>query len=51
VGDDDYTIADMAIWPWYRALAKGQLHEAGEFLRGNDCPHAARRGRAGPARC
>ena len=30
---DDYTIADMAIWPWYGALAKGQLYEAGEFLQ------------------
>ena len=23
----------MAIWPWYGALAKGQLYEAGEFVR------------------
>jgi len=30
---DDYTIADMAVWPWYGALAKGQLYEAGEFLQ------------------
>ncbi len=29
----DYTIADMAVWPWYGALAKGQLYEAGEFLQ------------------
>jgi GSH-dependent disulfide-bond oxidoreductase len=29
---DDYTIADMAIWPWYGALAMGLLYEAGEFL-------------------
>jgi GST-like protein len=28
-----YTIADMAIWPWYGALAKGLLYEAGEFLQ------------------
>ncbi len=28
----EYTIADMAIWPWYGALAKGVLYEAGEFL-------------------
>ena len=27
-----YTIADVAIWPWYGALAKGVLYEAGEFL-------------------
>jgi GSH-dependent disulfide-bond oxidoreductase len=29
---DDYTIADMAIWPWYGGLAKGLLYEAGTFL-------------------
>ena len=29
---DEYTIADMAIWPWYGALAQGILYEAGEFL-------------------
>jgi GSH-dependent disulfide-bond oxidoreductase len=27
-----YTIADMAIWPWYGGLAKGWLYEAAEFL-------------------
>jgi len=30
---DDYTIADMAVWPWYGTLVKGQLYEAGEFLQ------------------
>lgn len=29
---DEYSIADMAIWPWYGALAKGLVYEAGEFL-------------------
>jgi GST-like protein len=29
---DEYTIADMATWPWYGALAKGVLYGAGEFL-------------------
>src|SRR5690349_20227221 len=28
----DYTIADMATWPWYGALAKGLVYGAGEFL-------------------
>ncbi len=28
----DYTIADMAVWPWYGGLVKGLLYEAGEFL-------------------
>ena len=29
---DEYTIADMAVWPWYGALVKGQVYGAGEFL-------------------
>ncbi|WP_321490843.1 glutathione-dependent disulfide-bond oxidoreductase [uncultured Hyphomonas sp.] len=29
---DEYSIADMAIWPWYGAMSKGILYEAGEFL-------------------
>ena len=29
---DDYTIADMAIWPWYGNLVKGLLYDAGVFL-------------------
>ncbi len=28
----DYSIADMAIWPWYGALVKGLVYDAGEFL-------------------
>jgi GSH-dependent disulfide-bond oxidoreductase len=30
---DEYTIADMAVWPWYGALAKGLVYGAGEFLQ------------------
>ncbi len=30
---DTYSIADMAVWPWYGVLAKGLLYEAGEFLQ------------------
>ena len=33
VAGDNYTIADMAIWPWYGTLVEGQLYEAGEFLQ------------------
>ena len=29
---NEYSIADMAIWPWYGVLVKGLLYEAGEFL-------------------
>ena len=42
VGGDEYTIADMAIWPWYGALAQGLLYEAGEFLQVNEYPHVIR---------
>jgi GST-like protein len=31
-----YTIADIAVWPWYGALAKGLIYEAGEFLQVQD---------------
>jgi GST-like protein len=30
---DEYSIADIAIWPWYGALALGHLYAAGEFLQ------------------
>ena len=39
---EDYTIADMAVWPWYGALAKGQLYEAGEFLQVQEYTHVIR---------
>jgi GST-like protein len=29
---DEYTIADMAVWPWYGSLVKGVVYGAGEFL-------------------
>ncbi len=38
----EYTIADMAIWPWYGALAKGLIYEAGEFLQVLDYTHVQR---------
>ncbi|MEO8119737.1 MAG: glutathione-dependent disulfide-bond oxidoreductase, partial [Rhodoferax sp.] len=39
---DDYTIADMAVWPWYGTLVKGQLYEAGEFLSAHEYKHVLR---------
>ena len=38
----DYTIADMAIWPWYGALAKGLVYDAGEFLQVEDYKNVQR---------
>jgi GST-like protein len=32
LGGAQYTIADIAVWPWYGALAKGLVYGAGEFL-------------------
>jgi len=39
---DEYSIADMAIWPWYGGLAKGVLYEAGEFLQVQEYTHVNR---------
>jgi GST-like protein len=39
---DAYTIADMAVWPWYGGLAKGVLYGAGEFLSVQDYTHVQR---------
>jgi GST-like protein len=39
---DEFTIADMAVWPWYGTLAKGQLYEAGEFLQVQAYTHVLR---------
>ena len=32
VSGETYTIADMAIWPWYGVLTTGKIYDAGEFL-------------------
>jgi len=42
VAGDAYTIADMAIWPWYGALAKGWQYGAAEFLAVQDYKHVQR---------
>jgi GST-like protein len=38
----DYTIADIAVWPWYGGLARGLLYGAGEFLSVEDYKHLQR---------
>ena len=39
---DEYSIADMAVWPWYGTLVQGQLYEAGEFLQVQAYTHILR---------
>ncbi len=42
IAGDDYSIADMAIWPWYGALVKGKIYDAGEFIDGPSYEHVNR---------
>ena len=42
VAGDDYTIADIAIWPWYGLMAKGLAYDAGEFLSVQDYKNVQR---------
>jgi len=39
---DEYTVADIAVWPWYGAMAKGLLYDAGEFLSVQEYTHVIR---------
>ena len=42
LGGSSYSIADIAVWPWYGALVLGQLYGAAEFLQVDDYPHVQR---------
>ena len=42
LGGDSYTIADIAVWPWYGALAKGLQYGVGEFLQVQDYKNVQR---------
>ncbi len=42
IAGDHYTIADMAIWPWYGVLVQGKLYDAGEFLDVNSYGNVVR---------
>ena len=39
---DEYTIADIAIWPWYGSLVLGTLYDAAEFLNVEQYKHVTR---------
>ncbi len=39
---NEYSIADIAVWPWYGALAKGLLYGGGEFLQVQEYAHVQR---------
>ena len=39
---DAYTIADVAVWPWYGGLVRGALYDAAEFLQVQDYAHVQR---------
>lgn len=45
-----YTIADMAVWPWYGALVLGHLYQAAEFLSVNEYRNVLRWAQAIAAR-
>jgi len=38
----DYSIADIAVWPWYGGLAQGKVYGAGEFLQVQSYKHVQR---------
>ncbi|KQN31970.1 S-transferase [Sphingomonas sp. Leaf34] len=42
LGGDDYSIADMAVWPWYGALVTGQVYDAADFLQVKDYTNVLR---------
>ncbi|GLR69212.1 glutathione-dependent disulfide-bond oxidoreductase [Agaribacter marinus] len=42
VAGQEFSIADIAIWPWYGVLAQGNIYEAGEFLQVQDYKHLQR---------
>ncbi|MEH2510113.1 GST-like protein [Nitrobacteraceae bacterium AZCC 1564] len=42
IAGEAYTIADIAIWPWYGGLAKGLLYGAAEFLQVHEYKHVRR---------
>jgi GST-like protein len=39
---DTYTIADIAVWPWYGCVVLGTVYDAAEFLQVQEYPHLRR---------
>ncbi len=42
ISGDTYTIADMAIWPWYGDLVKNKIYDAAEFLQAHEYSNVLR---------
>jgi GST-like protein len=42
IAGDEYTIADMAVWPWYGGLVTNQVYSAAEFLEAHTYTHLLR---------
>lgn len=42
IAGDEYTIADMAIWPWYGALVNNEVYSAAEFIEAHTYKHVLR---------
>lgn len=50
IAGDEYTIADMAIWPWYGGVVLGRAYDAAEFLDAESYTHVMRWAKAIDAR-
>jgi GST-like protein len=42
IAGDEYTIADMAIWPWYGALVDNKVYDAAEFISAHEYKNVLR---------
>lgn len=42
IAGESYTIADMAIWPWYAAVVNNSAYDAAEFLQAQSYTHVVR---------